>query len=71
MTFPDVPDPVSEGSGRRKTPAGLPEFCVTDTHVPLLFLGPDLASRPRIHALSVLVDILFGFTKVLCIGFGH
>ena len=49
----------------------LPEFCVTDTHVPLLFLGPDLASRPRIHVLSVFVDVLFGFTKVLCISFCH
>ena len=77
LSFRDTPyvsgrsGPVSEGSVRRKTPAGLPEFCVTDTHVPLLFLGPDLASRPRIHILSVFFDVLFGFTKVLCISFCH
>ena len=69
--FPDIPDPVSEGSGRRETPAGLPEFCVTDTHVPLLFLGPNLGSRPWIHILSVFPDMFFGFTKVLCICFAH
>ena len=77
LSFRDTPyvsgrsGPVSEGSVRRETPAGLPEFCITDTHVPLVIFSPDLASRPRIHALNMFPNVLFGLIKVLCISFCH
>ena len=66
LSFRDTPyvsgrsGPVSEGSVRRKTPAGLPEFCITDTHVPLVIFSPDLASRPRIHALNIFLMCSLG-----------
>ena len=69
--FPDVLHPVSGGSGRRKTPAGLPEFCITGTHVLLVIFSPDLASRPRIHALNIFSDVFFGLIKVLYISLCH